>query len=117
FVLLDNQQVLYYATETKIYAAIYGAAVPRFEERYTVPNGEKITTLQVFQQPDYPVRDLAVSPPYLATNNRQLIMSTYGTEGKVYLLPMINVGEGDIDVSKIKTFGGFDRIIAIAPQL
>src|SRR5690606_12544518 len=28
FVLLDNQQVLYYATETKIYAAIYGAAVP-----------------------------------------------------------------------------------------
>lgn len=111
FVLLDNQKVLYYATATKIYAVLFSTSSPVFEERYTVPAGEQITTLQIYQQVGYPMPGT-----YLPTSNNQLIMSTYGTEGKVYLLPMINLGLGNIDVPNIKTFSGFDKITAITPQ-
>ena len=117
FVLLDNQRVMYYATSSKIYAVLYATDTPVFEERYTVPAGEEITTLQIYQQADYPFRSEGWDPPYINTNNRQLIMSTYGTEGKVYFLPMINTGVGNIDASKIKVFPGFKRIMAIAPQI
>lgn len=114
FVILDNQNVLYYATKTKIYAVLFGTSTPTFAERYTAPAGEEITTLQIYQQWDYPVR---WEDDFIATNNKQLIMSTYkGTEGKVYILPMINAGIGNIDIANIKSYGGFDRITAIATQ-
>lgn len=117
FVFLDNQRVMYYATDNKIYAMLYSTSTPVFELRYTAPAGEEITTLQVYRQADYPFRTEGWDPPYNATNNKQLIMSTYGTEGKVYILPMINAGVGNIDVANIKTFTGFNRITAITTQL
>lgn len=118
FVLLDDQKVMYYATKTKIYAVLYGSSTPGFSERYTVSGGEEITTLQVYQQADYPKRYDGWDPPYIATNNKQLIMSTYnGTEGKVHILPMINIGLGNIDEANVKTYGGFKRITAIGTQL
>lgn len=117
FVFLDNQKVLYYATDTKIYAMLYSTGTPVFEARYTAPAGEQITTLQVYQQADYPFRSESWDPPYIATNNKQLIMSTYGTEGKVYLLPLINAGLGNIDAANSTTFSGFGKITAIATQL
>ncbi len=113
FVFLDNQSVMFYATDTKIYAMIFSASTPYFEERYTVSAGEEITTLQVYQQSGYYVGS---SDDFIATNNKQLVMSTYGSEGKVYLLPFINLGSADIDVPNIKTFTGFNRISAITPQ-
>lgn len=111
FVLLDDQKVMYYATGNKIYAMLYGTSTPVFEERYTVPAGEEITTLQIYRQVGYPLQ-----ASYIETNNKQLIMSTYGSEGKVYLLPITNPGLGNIDNANVKTFGGFGRITAIAPQ-
>lgn len=118
FVLLDNQKVMYYATKTKIYAMIYSSGTPVFEERYEAPAGEEITTLQIYQQADYPFRYEGWDPPYLPTNNKQLVMSTYdGSEGKVYLLPLVNTGVGNIDDANIKVFSGFDRITAITTQL
>ena len=111
FVFLNNQKVMYYATDTKIYAALFGTSTPVFEERYTVPAGETITTLQLYLQSGYPA-----SSSYISTNNKQLVMSTYSTEGKVYLLPFINIGAGNIDTDNIKTFEGFGRITAITPQ-
>ena len=114
FVFLDNQKVMYYATDTKIYAALYGTSTPIFEERYTVPSGEKITTLQVYQQVGYP--NNSEDDPYISTNNKQLVMSTYSTEGKVYLLPFKNLGAANIDTENIKVFNGFGKITAIVPQ-
>jgi len=47
-----------------------------------------------------------------------LLAATYnGSEGKVYLLPLINTGIGNIDTPNIKTFTGFDRITAMNTQL
>lgn len=112
FAISDNQKVLYYATSTTIYAMIYGSSTPVFEQRFSVPAGEEITTLQVYQQAGYPRLS-----SYISTNNRQLIVSTYdGSEGRVHLLPITNLGVGNIDEGNITTFEGFDRITAIAPQ-
>lgn len=111
FVFMDNQKVMYYATSNKIYAVMFASSNPVFELRYTAPAGEEITTLQVYNQVGYPN-----GSDYIATNNKQLIMSTYSTEGKVYLLPIINLGAGNIDEANIKTFGGFGKITAIIPQ-
>ncbi|SHF30371.1 PKD-like family protein [Fodinibius roseus] len=112
FVLPDNQRVMYYATSTTVYAALYSTSSPVFEERYTAPAGEEITSLQLYQQSGYPSDD-----PFIDTNHRQLVMSTYdGSEGKVYLLPITNLGVGNIDEGNIKSFGGFGRITAIKPQ-
>lgn len=112
FVLPDNQRVMYYATDTKIYAVLYSTSTPVFEERYTAPAGEEITMLQLYHEVDYPT-----DGPYLDTDGRQLVMSTYdGSEGKVYLLPVTNLGVGNIDEANVTSFEGFGRITAITPQ-
>ena len=112
FVILDNQRVIYYTSGNKIYAILYGGATPIFEERYTVAAGESITTLQIYQQSDY-----GWGSAFLPGNNNQLVMSTYaGTAGtgKVYILPMVNLGVGNINQAAIKTYTGFDKVTAIA---
>lgn len=116
FVFLEDQRVLYYATNNKIYAMLYSSNTPSFELKYTVPAGEEITTLQVYRQAGYPY-DGRDANEYIATNNKQLILSTYdGSEGRVSILPLINFGVGNIDVPNIKTFNGFDLITAIGTQ-
>lgn len=115
FVFLDDQKVMYYATDNKIYAVLYATSTAVIQERYSVPTGEELTVMQIYQQADYPFRS---SGSYLPLNNKALMMATYnGTEGKVYLLPFINTGIGNIDTANIKTFTGFDRITALCSQL
>lgn len=112
FVMLDDQNVMFYATANKIYAVIFAGATAIVEERYTVPAGESITTLDIYRQYGYPNQ-----PSYISTNNKQLILSTYnGTEGKIRLLPLINLGAGNINTTGIKTFNGFDKVLSIVPQ-
>jgi hypothetical protein len=112
FVMLDDQNVMFYATANKIYAVIFAGATAIVEERYTVPAEESITTLDIYRQHGYP--NLA---SYISTNNKQLILSTYnGTEGRIRLLPLINLGAGNINTAEIKTFNGFDKVLAIVPQ-
>lgn len=116
FVFLEDQRILYYATNTKIYAMLYTSNTPTFELKYTAPAGEEITTLQVYKQAGYP-HDRRAANEYIATNNKQLILSTHnGSEGKVSILPLINFGVGNIDTSNIKTFNGFDLVTAIGTQ-
>lgn len=112
FTILDDQRVFYYASGGKVYAVLYGGATPVVEERFTAPAGEQITTMDIYRHPGYPL--LA---SYIATNNRVLIVSTYNTEGKVYLFPMQNIGLGTLDVANANIFNGFRKITAITPQL
>src|SRR5690606_32932825 len=91
FVLLDNDNVLLYATKTKIYAAIYGSSTPTFALRYTAAAGEEITSLNQYFQADYPKLDPSWQRTYISSNAKQLILGTYnGTEGKVHIMPLIN---------------------------
>ncbi|MGI0107025.1 PKD-like family lipoprotein [Salinimicrobium sp. WS361] len=115
FAFLDDQRILYYATTTKIYAVLFASSSLQVEERYTLPAGEEITTLQVYQQADYPFRS---TDDYLPLNNDALLMSSYdNTQGKVYLLPLINTGLGNVDTSNITSYEGFSRITALGIQL
>ncbi len=111
FVFCPDQKVVYYATSNKIYAILYGGGEPVSSLKYTAPAGEEITTLQIFRPSEYP---FAAST--LPTTYKQLIMSTYSNQGKVYIMPMINLGSGNIDEANIKTFDGFGKISAIAHQ-
>ena len=107
-----DQKVLYYAAENKIYGVQFISDVPVVEEKYTFDSSVEITTLQVYTQAtiDYVSNDLE-------TNNRLLVVSTYeSNEGKVNLIPMVNIGSGNLDASKIIVYDGFDKVSAIAPQ-
>ena len=113
FVFTDDQKILYYATDTKLYAVLFSTATATVQERYTLDAGESFTTLQVYQDADYPF-----GSDYLPLNNRALLASTYdGTEGRVYLMPLINTGVGNIDVPNVKIWEGFDQITALGTQL
>tara|TARA_R110002020_G_scaffold185364_4_gene382944 strand:- start:4630 stop:6162 length:1533 start_codon:yes stop_codon:yes gene_type:complete len=113
FVFTDDQKILYYATDTKLYAVLFSTETATVQERYTLEAGESFTTLQVYQDADYPF-----GSDYLPLNNRALLASTYdGTEGRVYLMPLINTGVGNIDVPNVKIWEGFDQITALGTQL
>ncbi|SFC26996.1 PKD-like family protein [Parapedobacter composti] len=115
FLLLDDQNVVLYATKNKIYAAMYGTSIPTYALRYTTEAGEEITSLKVYQQADYPMR--TSGEPYFSRNNRQLIMGTFdGDQGRLYIMPLINQGEAWIDVANIKRYSGFGRILTTATQ-
>lgn len=111
FVFSPDNSVMYYATDNKIYAVLYGGSEPVYSLKYTAPAGEEITTLQMFIPSEYPF-----ASSDLTTTYKQLIMSTYSSEGKVYIMPLINLGSGNIDVDNIKVFDGFGKISNIAHQ-
>lgn len=118
FVILPDQDVVLYATKTKIYGIAYGASKPSFGLRYTVTSGEEITSLDIFQQADYPKRSSSSQNKYFEKNNKQLILGTYtGSEGKVHILPLVNEGLANIDQKNIKTYNGFGRILFTTTQL
>lgn len=117
FAILPDQDVIFYATKTKLYVVMYTADVPSYALRYTVPAGEEITTLQLFQQADYANRSQN-DPPYISTNNKQLIMSTYtGSQGSVYILPFGTPGLAIINEANVAKYEGFGRVTAIGTQL
>ena len=113
FTILDDQKILYYATDTKLYAVLFSTATATIQERHTLAAGERFTTLQVYQDAHYPF-----GSDYLPLNNKALLVSTYDdTEGRVYLMPLINTGIGNIDLPNVQIWEGFDKITALGTQL
>lgn len=119
FIICSDQKVIYYTVGHNVYAIIYSSSTITTELRYT--STEEITTLQMFNEANYPIagHDEDWQPlPFISTNNKQLVMSTYnGTEGKVLLIPIQNAAIGTLDKSKIEVINGFGKISAITPQL
>ncbi|CAL1517997.1 PKD-like family lipoprotein [Chitinophaga sp. MM2321] len=112
FVFADDQNVLYYTSGNKVYAVLYGTSTPSYQERYTLPAGEEVTVLQIYQQGNYPNVDATLN-----TNKKILIMATYdGNQGKLLLLPMINPGLGNLDIANGKVYDGFGKISSVTAQ-
>lgn len=112
FAISDNQSVLYYATDTKVYAMLFGGSEPVFEERYVAPAGDEITLLQIYQEADYPE-----GSEFLPSNNRTMIIGTYnGNEGEIHMVPITNLGVGNFDLNNITTYEGFGRVISVTSQ-
>lgn len=117
FVVLDDQQVILYATKENIYAIMYGGSTPTYALRYTATAGDEIASLKVYHQADYPKRSTS-DEAYFSKNGKQLILATNkGMTGKVHVLPLINPGLAEIDHANIKTYEGFGKILFTTTQL
>lgn len=120
----SSENVLFYATDTKVYASSLlfgGGTSPAL--RYTTQNGEKITGMQIHRMPGFMfLPNLSKPTDYsakinVASTNRLVILSTYNEttkEGKIITLPIETLGVGGlvVDPAYIGTHGGFGKITA-----
>lgn len=128
FTCSTAEQVLFYATESKVYATTTEIGSPATTNlRYTVPAGHKITGMKMYAgggrmylpnpnaPGDWQQKQTAMS------DNRLLVLSTYNEamkEGRIVTIPLELLGVGGLvaDPAYIKTYGGFGRITAFSPQ-
>ncbi|MCI6618470.1 MAG: hypothetical protein MSD82_06420, partial [Prevotella sp.] len=82
--------------------------------KFTPANGEKITKAKLFVQGAYactttnwPERD------ELAYNYNALVIATQSStyEGKIIVIPMKQIGTGNLDTAKAKVYSGFGKIL------
>lgn len=102
WVICDNQTVVYYATPDHIYAIKYPlSSAMTFDHVYS--SEDEITGLSLLRK----------TSKKILYDKTALVMTTYGVEGKVWILPIANLGIPDFDESKIRFFDGFKRITAV----
>lgn len=122
FAFCDNADVMYYATEDKIYSVILSAGRSYVSELTWKPEGqnEKICSIEQYYQAWYGTHNYLKPYTYefqIPTNRLQVIITTYDEtagEGKVYLRPF-NVSTGRFTTKSNGTFRGFGRITAVTP--
>lgn len=115
FFVCDNQPVIYYSTDNAIYAINIQTGVPVVSQKYTVGAGEEITTMKVFQQAWYQQNRKQGTTP-IDTHNKTMLISIYNSaenSGKLIAIPIINLGEGNLDKPNQKEFPGFAKITAV----
>ena len=119
------ESILYVATEDGVYTINFaGAAATVNSASQFTASGEKITGVKLYQQGQYiTAYDNAANPDYpenggwekLAWNNRALIVTAQkGEEGVVYVVPMIQLGTGNLDAKAALRYDGFGRILAVS---
>lgn len=115
FFVCDNQPVIYYSTANAVYAINIQTGTPIVSKKYTANSGEEITSMKVFQQAWYQhERKKALIP--IEAHNKTMLISTYNNatnSGKLIAVPIINLGEGNLDKANQKEFSGFTKITAI----
>lgn len=122
FVFCENMDVMYYATEDKIYPALLVGSSARSGSPWNLPStGERITDIQMYQQAWYG-NSAYSSENYEfihAQHQKQLLVTTYNSstgEGKIYVVPITATGTGALgQPSQILT--GFGEITAIGTTL
>lgn len=131
FTASTMEQVLFYATDEKVYATITEIGSPSTTDlRYTVSPGEKITAMQVFYNPSGGRMYLpSTSDPTdwskrgtFDASQRLVILSTYNEstkEGKIITIPIETLGVGALVTNPdyIRTYDGFGRITAFGIQI
>lgn len=132
--LLDNavatefaclESILYVATEEGVYTINFaGANVTVNNASQFTPSGEKITDIKLYQQGQYiTAYDNVANLDFpenggwekLNWNNRAVIVTTQkGNEGVVYVVPMTQLGTGNLDTSVALRYDGFGRILGVS---
>ena len=107
----ETQNVIYYATSTKIYSINLAIANPLVTLEYTAPEGEEITSMMAWNA-DADDKVIEVS-----NNNRMIVLSTYNPssrEGFVRTVAIATLGTGTLEKNRELhgEFGGFGRITA-----
>lgn len=122
FTFSPLEEVMYYTIGNEIYAVLLTSDRPQSHECFkTLLDEDRITSLMIWQKqgkiyytPDDDGKDRTMN-----SASRMLVITTYnGTEGKVFTLPIENLGAGVIssDRKYHKEYKGFNKITAIAPQ-
>ena len=119
FAFCDNADVLFMASDKKIYSVAISGGSPIYRDIAWSPeeSGEIITGIKFYTQGWYGSHgfDLNTYPFILATNRMQIIICTYNEstgEGKIYLRPF-NVSTGMFTFKDNGVYRGFGRITAI----
>ena len=121
----ETQNVIYYATSTKIYSINLAIANPLVTLEYTAPEGEEITSMMAWKEyqgkVDYtnpnPNADADDKVIEVSNNNRMIVLSTYNPssrEGFVRTVAIATLGTGTLEKNRKLhgEFGGFGRITA-----
>jgi hypothetical protein len=114
YIVAENANTFYFVTRTRLYSVTLGGASPQVTLRYTVPEGE-ITCLTMFRHSWF-LRSQPGRVPLDTHEQTLLVGVAEGNTGKLLAIPIVNPASADIDVNNIKTYTGFGRITAIAPQ-
>ncbi|MDR1273448.1 MAG: hypothetical protein LBK12_02765 [Odoribacteraceae bacterium] len=114
YIVAENANTFYFATRTRVYSVTLGSGSPIVTARYTVPEGE-ITCMTMFRHSWF-LRSQPGRVPLDTHENTLLVGVAGGNTGKLLAIPILNPASADIDVANIKTYTGFGRITAIAPQ-
>lgn len=113
------ESILYVATADGVYTINFAGATPTVNStsQFTAL-GEQITGMKLYQQGQYiTAYDNAGAGGWekLEWNNRAVVVTTQkGDEGVVYVVPMKNLGTGNLDVSAALRYDGFGRILAVS---
>ncbi len=122
YVFCENMDVMYYATNNKIYPVIFAGNTARNGAAWSLPsNEEHITHIQMYQQAWYGNATYASdSYNYVnAQHQKQLLVTTYNSstgEGKIYIVPITAQGSGTLGTAT-QTLNGFGEITAIGTTL
>lgn len=118
-----KESILYIATTEGIYTIgfVGSSATVNTDPKYTVPGGEQIALAKLYVQGVFAADENSVtsntSPIFaeLPLNNKSVIVATRKSEleGKVYIVPMTQLGTGNLDASKALSFDGFGRILDV----
>ncbi len=111
-----NQAILYVVTANGVYGINFATNTPEVytTAKFRPANGEKITKAKLFVQGAYactttnwPERD------ELAYNYNALVIATQSStyEGKIIVIPMKQIGTGNLDTAKAKVYSGFGKIL------
>ena len=121
------EDVLYYATDKKVYSLLLEGTNPQAFERYEVEDpDEKITSIMVWRkgwQGKMKFKDSSSGEGYTTdwAMNRMMVITIYNEstkEGKIVAIPIMNIGSGILEKDKDfhQVYEGFGRILCITPQ-
>ncbi|KAA6322001.1 hypothetical protein EZS27_028414 [termite gut metagenome] len=114
-----NEPVLYIAKPNGVYAIPFGTGtgIPDLTPKYTPPAGEVITMAKLYMQGKYMAKEQLYSDgiPQMPLNSKAIMLATSKGEyeSKIYVIPMTQIGTGNLDGSKALTYDGFGKILGV----
>lgn len=126
FELNKKEDVVYYATETKVYTTPMANIDARVQWEVPVGSGDKITGIKIYKwyggQRRHAVDDNGeVKETFWNSQDGMLMISTYNEltkEGKLTLVPIVTFGIGGLEqnVEFHVTLSGFGKILGVYKQ-
>ncbi len=115
----NKESIMYVATASGIYAINFAGstAVVESTPKYSAPAGEQITLAKLYAQGAFYANEQEINDnvPEQPLNCKAVMVATQksDTEGKLHVVPMTQLGTGNLDASKAMTYDGFGKILDV----